>query len=110
MTMQEIEEQQYKLRMLKHFLKKNLIKDDDTVEVKIFKKYIELESVKAVAEYINNAGYRLKACVNTRGIEERKYTTNDITAILRDKKSPVPAELKSFIPKLRRMRKRGMYC
>lgn len=108
MTIEEIEEQQYKLRMLKHFLKVNQIKDDDTVEVKIFKKYIELENVRDVTEYINNSGYRLKASKNNQGIENRKYKTNDITAILKNKKSTVPSELKNFIPKLKRMRKRGM--
>jgi hypothetical protein len=55
------------------------IEDGDTFETIIFKKYLELENVKKVADYINSLGYRVKT---ESYIGERKYTSNDISEII----------------------------
>ena len=45
----------------------------------VFKKYLELESVRAVANYINELGYRVKT---NSYVGERKYIGTDITKII----------------------------
>lgn len=58
---------------------KSQIKEDDNFETIVFKKYLELESVRAVANYINELGYRVKT---DSYIGERKYIGTDITKII----------------------------
>ena len=58
---------------------KSQIKEDDNFETIVFKKYLELESVRAVANYINELGYRVKT---DSYIAERKYIGTDITKII----------------------------
>ena len=58
---------------------KSQIKEDDNFENIVFKKYLELESVRAVANYINELGYRVKT---DSYIGERKYIGTDITKII----------------------------
>lgn len=55
------------------------VKENDTLETIIFKKYLELENVKRVADYINSLGYRIKT---NSYIGQRKYTSNDISEII----------------------------
>lgn len=58
---------------------KSQIKEDDNFETIVLKKYLELESVRAVANYINELGYRVKT---NSYIGERKYIGTDITKII----------------------------
>ena len=58
---------------------KSQIKEDDNFETIVFKKYLELESVRAVANYINELGYRVKT---NSYIGEKKYIGTDITKII----------------------------
>ena len=58
---------------------KSQIKEDDNFETIVFKKYLELESVRAVANYTNELGYRVKT---NSYIGERKYIGTDITKII----------------------------
>lgn len=58
---------------------KSAIKEDDNFETIVFKKYLELESVRAVANYINKLGYRVKT---NSYVGERKYIGTDITKII----------------------------
>lgn len=58
---------------------KSAIKEDDNFETIVFKKYLELESVRAVANYINELGYRVKT---NSYVGERKYIGTDITKII----------------------------
>lgn len=58
---------------------KSQIKEDDNFETIVFKKYLELESVRSVANYINELGYRVKT---DSYIGERKYIGTDITKII----------------------------
>lgn len=60
-------------------LYKCTIQPTDSLQTIVCKKYIELSDVIKVAAYINNEGYRIKTNSYKR---ERKYTTNDITAIV----------------------------
>ena len=55
------------------------IKDNDSFETIIFKKYLEVENVTKVAQYINDLGYRVKT---NSYVGERKYIGTDITKIL----------------------------
>lgn len=72
------------------------IKEDDTFETIIFKKYLELENVKKVADYINSLGYR----VETKSyIGERKYTSIDISKII-GHDPPVEKKLKNVVQEL----------
>lgn len=59
--------------------KKSEINDDDNFETIVFKKYLELENVREVANYINEKGYRIKT---SSYIGERKYIGTDITKII----------------------------
>ena len=58
---------------------KSQIKEDDNFETIVFKKYLELESVRAVANYINELGSRVKT---NSYVGERKYIGTDITKII----------------------------
>ena len=74
---------QNKLEIIDFILKiKNEIeiKKEDDLNTIIFKKYIELENVIEVAEYVNGAGHRIKT---TSWIGERKYLHKEITEILK---------------------------
>lgn len=53
-----------------------------TLDTIIYKKYLELESAKEVAIWLNNAGYRKES--SSRG-NKVKYDSNDITARIKDK-------------------------
>lgn len=55
------------------------ILDGDSLETIVFKKYLEVENVKKVADHINLLGYRIKT---ESYIGERKYTSNDISRII----------------------------
>lgn len=55
------------------------IKEEDSFETIVFKKYLEVENVTKVAKYINDLGYRIKT---DSYVGERKYIGKDITKIL----------------------------
>lgn len=77
------------------------ISADDSVEEKIFKKYLELESVSKVAEYINGIGYRIE--------NNRKYIANDISSVIRDKNVVLNKnEIKTIVIKLFNGHKKGI--
>ncbi|URZ07553.1 recombinase family protein [Clostridium felsineum] len=79
------------------------INQSDSVEEKIFKKYLEVENVKEVAAYINELGYRIKS---DRG--KRKYIAQDISNILTDKDIKIEnKKLKNIVIKLFYAHKRG---
>lgn len=76
--------------------KNSSIEDTDTFEIIVFKKYLELENVKKVADYINSLGYRVKT---ESYIGERKYTSNDISEIIANSSS-VETKLKNAVQEL----------
>lgn len=80
------------------------INEDATVEEKIFKKYIELESVSKVAGYINSLGYRVNSNNGTR-----KYIANDISSVITNKDIEIKnKELKEIVMKLFKGHKKGL--
>lgn len=95
----ELEKKIHDLKELEVFLQKNRIKPNDSLDTIVFKKYLELENVTKVAEYINELGYRKE--------KQKKYMSNDISAILNNKKADVDVELKKFIIKLFTGHKKG---
>ena len=72
------------------------IKDTDSFETIIFKKYLELENVQSVAKYINDLGKRVKT---DSYVGERKYIGTDITEIL-IKDVDVEPKLKNVVQNL----------
>lgn len=70
------------------------IKENDTLETIVFKKYLQLENVKKVADHINSLGYRIKT---NSYIGERKYIGNDITEIIINKGCLVEKKLKTIV-------------
>jgi hypothetical protein len=68
-----------KINKFVNVLDKCTIQSYDSLQTIICKKYIELSDVVKVATYINSQGYRIETNSYKR---ERKYTTNDITAIV----------------------------
>lgn len=70
------------------------IEEGDTFETIVFKKYLELENVKKVADYVNQLGYRIKT---DSYIGERKYIGNDITEIITNRDCLVEKKLKSIV-------------
>ncbi|NFO48597.1 hypothetical protein FDB40_17225 [Clostridium botulinum] len=67
------------------------IKEDDPLETIVFKKYIEFENVKDVADSINELGYRIKT---NSHVGSRKYTSKDISDILNNDSVEVEEELR----------------
>lgn len=82
------------------FLKKlclEQIEEDDNLDTKIYKKYLEVENVKNVAIWLNEQGYRVESPATG---EKIKYQSNDVTARLKDKKAEVREDLKEVVQKL----------
>lgn len=61
-------------KVLDYFEKDISIKDSDSKDTIILKKYIECGSMKKVCEFMNEEGHRI-----TTKYSERKYTTEDIS-------------------------------
>lgn len=95
MNIKDIDLKIKELKELKIFINKHQVKPDDPIEELVFKKYLELESVQSVADYVNSLGRRVVAENRTR-----KYISNDISKILRDKKADVDEELREYVFKL----------
>ena len=74
------------------------IENDDNFETIVFKLYIQLDSVTRTAKELNRLGFRLKTSRNT----ERKYTSNDITEIIKNKNADVDLELKEIVQRRQR--------
>ena len=71
------------------------IKDNDSFETIVFKKYLEFENVSDVAKFLNDKGYRVKT---KSYIGQRKYIGTDITEILISEKSKlVDKQLKETV-------------
>ena len=88
-----------KLENIKKILiKYEKINDNDNLSTIIYKKYLELESVQNVADYLNEKGYKVDS--PTGG---RKYQTNDVSKYFKERKyynGLVEEELKEFVIKL----------
>lgn len=69
------------------------INQTDNVDEIVFNLYILLNSVKKVADYINEIGYRIDT---TSKQGKRKYNSNDITAIIKNKDAMVNNEIKTI--------------
>lgn len=72
------------------------IKEDDSLETIVLKKYLVIGKVKDVADEINALGYRIKT---ETWAKERKYSSNDITNIINEAKD-VDQELKDVVQKM----------
>ncbi len=78
-TVNSINTEIEKMKLVKNTLEIFMMRNPQSIQEEIFLKYIEFQNAAAVASYFNDAGYRLK-CDNGR--MERKYISNDITALL----------------------------
>jgi hypothetical protein len=98
MKIDDIEKKIKELNKLKKLLRIPVV-DDDSIEELVFKKYLELENVTKVAEYINGVGHRIR---------NRKYIANDISAIITSKEIRLKnRDLKETVIKLFKAHKRG---
>lgn len=82
------------------------IEESDSLEVRVFKLYMILNSVVRVAEKINEMGYRVKT--NTY-VGERKYKSNDITDIIINSDVEIPIELKESVREINAMNAEKAY-
>lgn len=71
------------------------VEEGDSLETIVLKKYLVTGSVREVADYINNLGYRIKT---ETWAGQRKYSTNDITDII-DEANGCDQELKAVVQK-----------
>lgn len=74
--------------------KYSVINDNDNLETIVFKKYLELENVNMVAEYLKVNGYRIKTESHAG---QRQYIGRDITDILIRDDVDVDEELKDVV-------------
>lgn len=72
----------------------SMVDEEDSLETKVFKLYMQLDNTTKVALSINDLGYRLKTDSH---IGERKYTSNDITFIITNKLADVDIELREVV-------------
>jgi len=81
---------QKKIDSLRKIMNHQKINGHEEINTLVFKKYVELNDVTKTTAYINSCGYRIPT--NTY-VGERKYKTNDITAILKEGNRFVEDEL-----------------
>lgn len=98
MNIEIVNEKIKELNKLKKLL--NLeITEFESVEIIIFKKYLQEESVAKVAKFINDLGYR---------INNRKYIANDISDVIIDKHIVINNnQLKQIVYKMFQGHKKG---
>lgn len=103
MKVEEIDLKIKELEKLKELLLEE-IPEDAAFELKIFKKYLELENVAQIATWLNDAGYRKRSMSTDKMI---KYDSNDVTAIITNSKAGVRQDLKDIVQKLFKQHKKG---
>ena len=82
------------------------LKEADSLETKVFKLYLITGKLEAVAEYLNQNGYRIKT---DSYIGERKYIPNDITFIIKEKNHLVKnKKLRLAVLKLKENNAKGL--
>lgn len=82
------------------------LNDRDTLETKIFKLYLVLNSTTDVADYLNNLGLRIKTKSN-KGF--RKFLPIDITDVIRYQSMNVSdLDLREAVIKLQRNNSKGI--
>lgn len=96
MTLEKVEEKIKYWQKVKELLMQELPLNA-SLDTIIYKKYLEIENVKVVADWINEQGYRRK---NATTGNEIKYTSNDITERLKDKNAQVSSELRDCVKQL----------
>ena len=104
MRIEDIDRKIERLQFLKKLCLEQ-IEEEDNLDTKIYKKYLELENVKNVAIWVNEQGYRIASPSTGEMI---KYQSNDITARLHDKKADVREDLKEVVQKLAAKNKKQM--
>lgn len=98
MKIEDINKNIKELNKLKKLLSIS-IAEEDSIEEKIFKKYLEIESVAKVAKYINDIGYRIRT---------RKYIANDISDLITNKDIVIKnSELRRVVIKIFNGHKKG---
>ncbi|MTI49691.1 MAG: hypothetical protein FH761_17815 [Firmicutes bacterium] len=57
-----------------------LAKENKNIQEEIFRKYIELQKISEVVEYLNDKGYRI---IDDDKCNERRYIANDVSTLLK---------------------------
>lgn len=92
----ELESINQVINIIKSFDINNVNNTDEVV----FNLYILLNSVKKVADYINELGYRIET---TSKQGKRKYNSNDITAIIKNKDAAVDDPVKTIAQEIQKL-------
>ncbi len=80
LTISEIEKRISELETLKVLILKALESEGSSMESQVLKKYVEIQSVTDVAEFMNLQGNRIKTGGHRKG--ERKFISNDIKSFI----------------------------
>lgn len=96
MRIEDIDKKIEQLQFLK-MLCLEPIPEGSSLDTIIYKKYLEIESVKNVAKWLNDQGYRIESPATG---EKIKYHENDVSARIKDKKADVREDLKGVVQKL----------
>lgn len=89
-----------KIKNFTDILEECEVLESDSIETIIFKKYIELNELTKVADYINDKGYRIKT---SSYIGERKYISNDISEVINNPSTNVNISLINAIKEMKEL-------
>lgn len=103
MKVEEIEHKIEKYTYMKEsFNRHKEISSEDDLYTKIYKMYLNLESIAKITKIVNEQGYRIPS---VKG--ERKYGFNDISNILSSEYKEINKELSYIVHQLFRLNKSG---
>lgn len=96
MTIEEVNKKIKQLELIRSFLEEP-IKEDDSIDTIIYKKYLEYENVSNVSKWLNEKGYTKMNEDNTKVV---KYNPGDVSKSIKDKTVDVEERLKEIVKKL----------
>lgn len=103
MRIEDIEHRIEKYTYMKEsFNRHKEINSEDDLYTKIYKMYLNVESIAKITKWVNEQGYRISS---TKG--ERKYGFNDISNILSSDYESISKELRYIVHQLFKLNKSG---
>ncbi|GMQ60318.1 hypothetical protein AN1V17_47180 [Vallitalea sediminicola] len=95
LTIGNIDNRVEELRLIKSKMLNLLDIETDNIYDLILQMYIEIQSVKMVADYINDKGFRIETEFADK-VSIRKYISNDITEIILSNTVECNTDLKQY--------------
>lgn len=96
----EYDEEIKNINQVINIIKNFNIDDINDIDELVFNLYILLNSVKKVADCVNELDYRIET---TSKQGKRKYNSNDITAIIKNKNAKVNDTIKTIAQEIQRL-------